>query len=84
MPLSLLRLRHRHRNRYSLTAPLGAQRNTRVERLRSVRGKAKRKGCLVRTIYGEETRRLKLVRGDEVVAADVALSELEQIVDDLV
>ena len=29
MPLPLLRLRHPHRNRYSLTAPLGAQRNTR-------------------------------------------------------
>ena len=29
MPLSLLRLRHPHRNRYSLTAPLGAQRNSR-------------------------------------------------------
>ena len=27
MPRSLLRLRHPHRNRYSLTAPLGAQRN---------------------------------------------------------
>ena len=27
-PLSLLFLRHRHRNRYSLTAPLGAQRNS--------------------------------------------------------
>ena len=26
-PRSLLRLRHRHRNRYSLTSPLGAQRN---------------------------------------------------------
>ena len=29
MPRSLLRLRLPHRNRYSLTAPLGAQRNTR-------------------------------------------------------
>ena len=28
MPRSLLRLRHPHRNRYSLTAPLGAQRNS--------------------------------------------------------
>ena len=27
MPRSLLRLRHPHRNRYSLTAPLGSQRN---------------------------------------------------------
>ena len=27
-PPSLLRLRHHHRNRYSLTAPLGAQRNS--------------------------------------------------------
>ena len=28
MPRSLLRLRHPHRNRYSLTAPLGSQRNS--------------------------------------------------------
>ena len=30
IPSSLLRLRHTHRNRYSLTAPLGSQRNTEV------------------------------------------------------
>ena len=43
MPRSLLRLRHTHRNRYSLTAPLGSQRNTgrvdwlgHVNRIRSV------------------------------------------------
>ena len=43
MPPSLLRLRHTHRIRYSLTAPLGAQRNSRVESKRRSTRAASRK-----------------------------------------
>ena len=64
MPRSLLRLRHPHRIRYSLTAPLGAQRNKWLdyERIVALIKTANYNGCISIVYEGEHQDRVEQIR----------------------